>query len=106
MFNFLLNDFLPQTKDDELRQLAVSSIISIASTKDHFKLLKEWLENKKPFYYSDNKKVKVDAGISIEEKHSILKLVSTFTELNDKEFAKFADSELEEDKDNQDLVER
>lgn len=92
--------------DAEITQLIISAILSVASTDEHLQMLKDWLENGKPFYLKDGKKVDVNAKISIKDKHYILTRISTSVKLNNEEFQKFLEDQLEEDKGNQDMVAR
>lgn len=103
MFDFLLNTLLPKLDNEELRQLCVNSLISVAATDKHYKFLQEWLVNKKPFYMKGGNKVDVGSKMSVSNKHSILKKISTSLTLNNAEFQTFVTQQLEEDKENKDL---
>jgi aminopeptidase N len=106
IYNFLLKQYLPQAKDAEVKQHVISAIISCSQNDVQKLFLKAWLENKKPFIIIDGKKQEIDANITVSNKHTILRKLSTSLKLNDQGFQEFAEKQLAEDTKDKDLVGR
>ena len=106
MFNFLLYEYIPIAANEQLKEIILTAIISLACTEDHFQLMKKWLEANEIFFYKEGIKIEIiDLIISPENKYSILKKISSSREMDQQEIKAFYESQLENDE-NKDLAKR
>ena len=106
MFEFLLNEFLPKVENEEIKQHVISAIISVGSSDKHKEILQKWLINKKPFYLDNGEQKDISANLTIGNRHTILKKISTSLKLNNAEFQELFEKQMEEDSKDGDLVSR
>jgi hypothetical protein len=106
MINFLLKEFMPNIDSSEIKQIILSTMISLTSTEKHRCRLQKWLNQGKITYTKDNEEQTVE-GVSItpENKYSILKAVSVSKEIEKEEMTEFVEKHLKDDE-NKDLAHR
>ena len=106
MFDILLYEYIPIAANEQLKEIILTAIISLACTEDHFQLMKKWLEVNEVYFYKEGIKIEIiDLIISPENKYSILKKISSSTEMDQSEIKAFYESQLENDE-NKDLAKR
>ncbi|CAI2373227.1 unnamed protein product [Moneuplotes crassus] len=104
MFDFLLKEFLPATDNEQIQQIIVEGCISISRSEEHFRILKSWLETGQiSAEINGEHRVFEEIKLSPEDKHFILKKISTSVETPKDEVVKFYEKHLENDE-NKDLA--